>query len=86
MIHESEEPEFAAVALQLRTRHENRMRAVIDRAIARGEVSRAIQSELLVPLVLFATYGKVFMNKESADDLFVTRVVDVLLLGALPRI
>jgi AcrR family transcriptional regulator len=79
---EGMEPELAAFASSFRREHEAVPRAVIDRAIARGELPRGTDAFLLVETLFGAIAHRMLLAHQRVDAVLLERLVDLLLSGA----
>jgi AcrR family transcriptional regulator len=76
------EPELATICEAIRADKEANLVAVVARAIERGEMRKTCDARLLHQMLLGPLHLKLFRN-ERIDDVFLTRVIDVLLTGVL---
>jgi AcrR family transcriptional regulator len=85
LVAEGSDPEVADLTRAMRREHEARHKGMLASAVTRGELSPGVDHMVLVYAFVGAVHHKVFMMKEPATDAFLKRLVDLLLLGALPR-
>jgi len=85
LVAEGSDPEVAGLIRAMRKEHEARPKAMLASAVARGELLPDVDHMVLVDAFVGAVHHKIFMMKEAATDAFLGRLVDLLLLGALPR-
>lgn len=84
LIAEGQNAELMAIAKVLREALEAVPRSVIEAAEARGEVERSADDSMLLFNVFKATVQHRILNeRKEADEAFLNRVIDLLLLGAL---
>jgi AcrR family transcriptional regulator len=75
-------PEIAALATRFREQlHELRV-AMVQRAIARGELQKNVDAALIVDLVSAPTQRALLFN-ETIDESYIERLLDVVLAGAV---
>lgn len=84
MVAEGPDSEFAAITKSLRD-SEVAPRVVIESAIARGEIAPDVDPELLGEVLVSFIIHRFFVHQEMVDEARLTRVVDTLLFGVLPR-
>lgn len=84
IIGEGLDPELMGIVAPLRKSLEAQPRALLKAAEARGEIAPGIDAELLFDLLLAAIHHRLFLHGEPIDEGFLGRLVDLLLLGALP--
>lgn len=58
---------------------------MVERAVARGELPRGTDAELLLFTIAGALVHRAVVERAPLDEGWVERVVDLILLGALPR-
>jgi AcrR family transcriptional regulator len=75
-------PEVDAVKRQLRAEHMQARRAIVERAIQRGELPPGTDAELVVELVFAPVLRRVVDGPLPADDSFIEATVAVVLAGA----
>lgn len=82
-LSEGLDSELMTIARSLRSTHERGMRAIVESAIARGEVAPG--TDPMLPCELLAAYlkQKMLADRRSVDEAQLGRVVDAILLGAL---
>lgn len=75
--------ELMAIARSLRAVQEGGVRAIVESAVARGEL--APSDEPMLPCELLVAYlkHKMIADRASVDEAQLARVVDVILLGVL---
>jgi AcrR family transcriptional regulator len=76
------EPELAKIAYELHTRQLDELRALFDVAVARGELSRAVDPLLMLDMLCGAIHMRLVMTNEPVDDALLQRCVELLLAGA----
>jgi Tetracyclin repressor-like, C-terminal domain len=76
------EPELAEIAASLRSEREANPRALVDEAIARGELASSTDALLLMETLFGAIIQRLFISHEPLNDAFLERIVDLLLCGA----
>ena len=69
----------------LRTRKDGPVRDMFARAIARGELRPNVDPELLKAVLMGAVHNRLFILNQPLEDLFLTRLVDLVLEGVAPR-
>lgn len=80
---ESSDPEVIALARSLRDRNESPPRRLIEAAVARGELVSGVDHTVMLHALIGALHHRLFFMQEPPDEAFLTRLVDLLLLGAL---
>lgn len=80
---ESSDPEVIALARSLRDRNESPPRRLIEAAVARGELAVGVDHTVMLHALIGALHHRLFFMQEPPDEAFLTRLVDLLLLGAL---
>ncbi len=60
-------------------------REVFERAIARGELRPNVDPELVKCVLMGTIHNRLFILCQPLDDLFLTRLVDLILEGSAPR-
>jgi AcrR family transcriptional regulator len=75
------EPELAGIAESLQAGHDQKLKAFIDSAIARGELRPDVDGPLLLDMLGGALYVRFFLKRDRADDVLIARFVDTLLEG-----
>jgi AcrR family transcriptional regulator len=80
---ESADPEVADLHKSLRDEHQALPKAMIARAVERGELARGEDHMVLFEAFIGALHHKVFMMQESVSEAFLARLVEILLLGVL---
>jgi len=79
------EPELAEIAASLRSEREANPRALVDEAIARGELASGTDALLLMEALFGAIVQRLFFSHQVVDDAYLERMVDLLLHGAQAR-
>ena len=82
LLAERMEPELAEIAASLRSEREANPRALVDEAIARGELASGTDALLLMEALFGAIIQRLFISHHPLDDAFLERMVDLLLHGA----
>ena len=85
MMAESTDPDVASISNSLRTRKDGPIRDMFARAIARGELRPNVDPELLKSLLMGTVHNRLFILSQPLDDLFLTRLVDLVIEGVAPR-
>jgi len=85
LMAESSDPEVASISESLRTRKDGPVRDMFARAIARGELRPNVDPELLKAVLMGAVHNRLFILNQPLEDLFLTRLVDLVLEGVAPR-
>ncbi|AUX42140.1 TetR family transcriptional regulator [Sorangium cellulosum] len=82
-LSEGPDSELMAIARSLRETQEHGVRAIIESAVARGELAPG--ADPMLPCELLAAYlkNRLFTDHAGVDDAQLARVVDVILFGAL---
>ncbi|MEO7330526.1 MAG: TetR/AcrR family transcriptional regulator [Minicystis sp.] len=78
-------PDLMAIERSLRKTFEVVPLSVVQAAVNRGELRPGLDPRVLLETFIGALHHRVFMKQETADDPFITRVVDLVLHGALKR-
>jgi AcrR family transcriptional regulator len=81
LLAEGMEPELAEIAASLRREREASPRALVDEAVARGDLARGADAMLLMEALFGAIIQRLFISHEPVNDAFVQRIVDLLLCG-----
>lgn len=79
---EHPEPELASMAKELHARSHGDIASLGAAAVQRGELAADGDMSLLVEMLSGALQSRLMMRNESADDVVIARLVDVLLNGA----
>jgi AcrR family transcriptional regulator len=79
---EMDHPEVASLARSLRAEYVLPWAAVIERAIARGELPPGSDPQLMVDIILGPVFNKLLRKREHVDDEFLAAVVNMVVLGA----
>jgi AcrR family transcriptional regulator len=85
LMAESSDPDVASISESLRTRKDGPIRDMFARAIARGELRPNVDPELMKCVLMGAVHNRLFILIQPLDDLFLTRLVDLVLEGVAPR-
>lgn len=81
---ERADPEVIAIGKSIQAHRRILLRGIFDRAKARGEFSGDLDLMMLIlDLLRGALIGKMFLERETPDEEWLKRVVDLLLYGAL---
>jgi hypothetical protein len=75
-------PELAAIANKLNAQQLAELSALIEAAVARGEISRDTDVLLLLDMLWGVVYARLEMRNESVSDAVLERIVDVLVDAA----
>lgn len=80
---EGPDSELMAIARSLRSVQEGGLRAIIESAVARGELAQG--TDPMLPCELLGAYlqHRMITDRASVDEAQLARVVDVILLGVL---
>jgi AcrR family transcriptional regulator len=79
---ESTNPELAALVRLVRARHEDRYAALVERAVARGELPRGTDARLVAEPIAAPFHLRLCLLGETSTRDDIERVVDVVLAGA----
>jgi AcrR family transcriptional regulator len=79
---EMDHPEVASIARALRTEYVAPWAAVIERAIARGELPERSDPQFIADLILGPVFNKLLRKREPVEDEFLAAVVKMVVLGA----
>jgi AcrR family transcriptional regulator len=79
---ERADPEVEALARGLREARRRRNRALVERAIARGELPAASNTDLILDLVFAPIYARLVHRGEDVPESYAEAVLDVVLSGA----
>lgn len=79
---ECADPELDAIADEVRCQNEEAIEAILHRAIARGEISEDTDPKLFMEAFAGPLHLKLFFNNERVDEVFMSRLIDLLLHGA----
>jgi AcrR family transcriptional regulator len=82
MALEMDHPEVAAIAQSLRQEHRAPFFAVIERAVARGELPEGSDPDLMVEMIMGPVFNKLLRRREPVDDAFLVAVVNMVVLAA----
>lgn len=82
LLAERMEPELAEIAASLRREREANPRALVDEAVARGELARSTDALLLMEALFGSIVQRLFISHEPVNEAFLERIVDLLLCGA----
>jgi AcrR family transcriptional regulator len=83
MMYARVEPELQAMCNQMREGDTLQLKGVIRRAVARGELPRGTDAELLLDLVLAPIQDWMLVIPERATDARIDALVDLVLRGAV---
>lgn len=83
MLAEGPNSELLAIGRSIKENFECVPRAVLDAAVARGEITLGTDPLLLFDVLAGAVHRRLFMEREKVDTAFLERLVDLLLHGAL---
>ena len=75
-------PEVASIAGVLRAEYVAPWIAVIERAVARGELPEGSDPQLIVEVIMGSVFNKLLRKREPVDDDFLEAVVSMVVLGA----
>ncbi|AKT38559.1 TetR family transcriptional regulator [Chondromyces crocatus] len=75
-------PEVDAIVRTLRDEYRARRRAIIARAVARGEVPEGSDAELLIDVTFAPVSSRMLRSGEPVDDAYLVRLVDFVVAGA----
>jgi AcrR family transcriptional regulator len=82
MVLEMDHPEVAEISRALRAEYVAPWIAVIERAVARGELPEGSDPELMSDLITGSVFTKLLRRREAVDDAFLRAVVNMVVLGA----
>lgn len=82
MLAEGASGEISKVARTIRESREDSLRAVITRAIKRGELPRGSDPKLILDLLFAMVQHYVLFMNDPCDDLKIAQFVDLVLVGA----
>jgi AcrR family transcriptional regulator len=74
-------PDIDALAHRLRDEQHEKRVAMVNRGIARGELPKGVDPDLVVDLVTAPVLRRVFTFGEAIDAAYIDRVLDVVLAG-----
>jgi AcrR family transcriptional regulator len=78
----ADEPQVATVAAQLRALGDTRMRRIVKRAVARGELPRGLDMDLFGELIFGALQLRLLFRRDvPASDEYLERVIDAAVVG-----
>jgi AcrR family transcriptional regulator len=83
LVAEGPDSELMAIARSMKQAREAVPRSVIEAAQARGELAPGVDAMLLFNVLVSAIHHRLFMDRDAADEGFLDRLVDLLLLGAM---
>jgi AcrR family transcriptional regulator len=83
LLAEEQNAELMAIAQSLHESLHALPRPLIEAAEARGELAKGIDASLLFGTLAAAIHHRLFMDRADVDEDLLTRLVDLLLLGAL---
>lgn len=78
------EPELQQLGMQFEAERRQQQHVIAQRAVARGELASAADYERVANLLSGALLFSVVFNRQSIDELEITRTVDLLLHGVSP--
>lgn len=78
---ERADPEVEVLAQALRERRQQRNRALLERAIARGELPKDVNTELLLDLIFAFVYVRVIFRGGNLDEDSAAAAIDTVLAG-----
>lgn len=84
LMSEPADPEVRELSHAVRRSKEHADRAMLDAAVARGELRPDIDVELFMGCLFGAVHARVFVQGRVADELFLARLLDLVLGGASP--
>jgi AcrR family transcriptional regulator len=79
---ESTDPDLVALVRLVRSRHDDRYAAMVERAIMRGELPRGTDPRLVVEPIAAPFHLRLCLLSETSTREEIERVVDVVLAGA----
>ena len=82
---EQAEPVVAEARAFIKQQHDAMIAGLVDEAVRRGELTHAIDSNVLSLALVGPLHLRVFVDDERADEVFLARLVDLLLFGLVPR-
>jgi AcrR family transcriptional regulator len=82
ILQEMDHPEVASITRALRTEWRAPWIAVIERAVARGELPEGSDPELMADMITGPVFQKLTRQREAVDAAYLARVVDMVVLGA----
>jgi AcrR family transcriptional regulator len=85
LMSETGDPEVLELCENLRKSKEPGDRAMIDRAVARGEVRPEVDRDMLFATLFGSLHAHTSLLGRNVDDLFIHRLVDLVLMGAAPE-
>jgi AcrR family transcriptional regulator len=85
MTLEMDHPEVASITRALRAEYVAPWIAVIERAIARGELPEGTDPELMSDMLTGPVFGKLLRRRDEVDDAYLAAVVNMVVLGAKHR-
>jgi AcrR family transcriptional regulator len=83
LMAEGSDPEVIDLEKSLRTTFECVPLSIVTNAVARGEIAPICGEPVLLDAFIGAIHHRLFMMNEPVSEEFLTRLVDVVLLGAL---
>lgn len=86
LMAEMTDPDFVGICGAIRESKENADRGMVDRAVQRGELRADVDVSVLRGMLFGPIHHRLFMMNQRVDDLFLSRLVDTVLLGAAPRL
>ena len=85
LMSEMRDPEVVSLGNEIRERKECGDALILARAVARGELRPDVDFDLLLGSLFGTVHSRLFVRGQSVDELFISRLVDLMLLGAIPR-
>jgi AcrR family transcriptional regulator len=82
IIQEMDHPEVASITQSLRAEFRAPWIAVIERAVARGELPEGSDPELMTDMIMGSVFQKLLRQRADVDAAYLARVVDMVVLGA----
>ena len=82
---ESADPELADIIDTIRRSKESSGRVVYERAIERGELRPDVDPEVIGLTLIGSLHHRLFAMNQRVDELLLSRLVDLVLMGAAPR-
>jgi AcrR family transcriptional regulator len=83
IIAEGPDSELMTIARKLHESFQAVRDAIIDAAVARGELLPGTDGQILLEAFVASVRQKLFFMRETADEAYIARLVDLLLRGAL---
>jgi AcrR family transcriptional regulator len=76
-----DDPQLGAARAQFWQERKNLAQAMIDRAVARGELAHDVDPQIVLELLVAPIHFRALFTREPIDEHHVTRLVDILLNG-----